>query len=1104
MPAGKSSERLAEEISAFAPGRPPLFAKSPIDVFKITNNVPHQPDFGGFCLPGLPQWPKVLNAFFPASRTHLQAESDQNLRFEVCGEVERDWQVADLSKDENIVVLACALSGAQLTINTYSSEIPQNVRSSFSFPALKARMLSVDRETSEVSLPVADSWELFARTVSDLITTSPQDRRKINSEAPKSSKLLDLPLVLPFLGFQLDCESKLYYPPDDASPEYMRWLRRVLLEIKFETTSIGSRQPLQPAISHFLGCRSLSGEAFLSPAAYACLGAVTAFSDEQLLTRFELALQNDGVYGSPWYLEALKSVSQQASSELLETRVIEHMSLGTPTLSSIDESLAKIGQTIDSQASCTDDELLDLVLSVPLPDCSPLFSALCALRPTQIWQRASAAPSIDTEQALRVLAMDVIDESIIVERFNSVRSNGSDIDRLEANFALQTLAFALRSSKLLALLETVTPQSLSPGLDYEQALVILGFSPEITDQDAMAIFAVNVEDVSNTKLLELRRALHVIAEERQSSELLSFLGFPEEIDLVSVSPEPIPRGRLPVGLWNIGNTCYLNSLLQFYYSLPQVRNYIIEYEDPFASMIQVRDQGVEHDVVEPTSQIDSEASINNTGVLEEKIMEVDEESISSESCGLVESLEESDIDTKVEFSGVNDDDVQLVQEAPASEELARQRTEREVSQIKESKKIGGREVPPKQIRRCQIFVDRFGKLFKQMRDTPSAHVTPSEMLAYMVLVPPQEDAEDVIAAAGPNEESALRGRLIDALQRQQDVTECIENVLDQLEATMPATSADPDDFEQYDLIKQLFYGTTVQTLSRVSDGANRRTKTERYSSLLLDVSDGPTTIYESLDNYFGDDILDLEDGETLRTLRLTSVPEILQVQVQRVQFDKTTFMPYKNINPLIFSETVYLDRYLDAAEGSDLDLRTKKVKQWKKELMGVRASLEADSKVVVRRDALSTTLAWLQQEQRVSDTTFEAVKQHHADLCEQISQQEARLAELEHGIEHEFDDMQEYGYRIHSLFIHKGDASYGHYWIYIRDEETGEFCKFNDEIVTRVQMDEVFNFESGNLATPYFLVFVRHPSILPNTDSIMPSTDPVGQPITEAMIQIIE
>ena len=75
---------------------------------------------------------------------------------------------------------------------------------------------------------------------------------------------------------------------------------------------------------------------------------------------------------------------------------------------------------------------------------------------------------------------------------------------------------------------------------------------------------------------------------------------------------------------------------------------------------------------------------------------------------------------------------------------------------------------------------------------------------------------------------------------------------------------------------------------------------------------------------------------------------------------------------------------------------------------------------------------------------------------------------LEEKISHQFDDFKEYGYSLFSVFIHRGEASYGHYWIYIKDRNhNGVWRKYNDETVSEVQEDEVFNFNEGNTCLLY-------------------------------------
>lgn len=69
--------------------------------------------------------------------------------------------------------------------------------------------------------------------------------------------------------------------------------------------------------------------------------------------------------------------------------------------------------------------------------------------------------------------------------------------------------------------------------------------------------------------------------------------------------------------------------------------------------------------------------------------------------------------------------------------------------------------------------------------------------------------------------------------------------------------------------------------------------------------------------------------------------------------------------------------------------------------------------------------------------------------------------------------MKKVGYRLHSVFIHRGQATFGHYWIYIRDFKNKLYRMYNDQTITEVPESEVFNDNEDNAATPYFLVFIR-------------------------------
>lgn len=427
------------------------------------------------------------------------------------------------------------------------------------------------------------------------------------------------------------------------------------------------------------------------------------------------------------------------------------------------------------------------------------------------------------------------------------------------------------------------------------------------------------------------------------------------------------------------------------------------------------------------------------------------------------------------------------------------------------------------MKRAQEFIHELALLFNDMIYSNQGYVTPRKNLAYLALVSAsQEDehaetnkgaesevlneGESVIEAGGTtdgDEKLAEKEKSVDTdstlvqspstaepnheykaerinetlFGRQQDVTECIENVLFQLEAAVKGDSVDSDG-EQDDLVKRLFYGQTKQVLQPVNtnDASKRREKTERFLSLLVDVADGPRDLYDALDSYFGHDLVSLSDGDVIRSLTIGKLPPMLQIQVQRVQFDRDLGRPFKSLAVLKFDEVIYMDRYIDT-DDDEVNAKRMEVFKWREERRQLLKDLEGFNAKVENSGTLTENLKlteqWLLTLKSDVSRVLNLVREEIATRTSRQEAMEADLAELDFKIQSQFAHMKQIGYRIHAVFIHRGEASFGHYWTYIRDHQGGFFRKYNDEKITRVEDSEVMDFDDNNTATPYFLVFVR-------------------------------
>jgi ubiquitin carboxyl-terminal hydrolase 25 len=181
---------------------------------------------------------------------------------------------------------------------------------------------------------------------------------------------------------------------------------------------------------------------------------------------------------------------------------------------------------------------------------------------------------------------------------------------------------------------------------------------------------------------------------------------------------------------------------------------------------------------------------------------------------------------------------------------------------------------------------------------------------------------------------------------QQDVTEVIQNVLFQLQCAIQAESID-ETGEQLDLIKRLFFGK--QKSYTTNKEGLIRTKEEYISDIKVDVASGPRDIYAALDAAY--DVQEVEVGGELEPqyTTISQLPPVLQIHVQRAQFDQEKKSSFKSNHHLELKETVYMDRYMDSASADILE-RRRECWDWKKRVALLEARKSELSKTDVGTD----------------------------------------------------------------------------------------------------------------------------------------------------------
>lgn len=166
---------------------------------------------------------------------------------------------------------------------------------------------------------------------------------------------------------------------------------------------------------------------------------------------------------------------------------------------------------------------------------------------------------------------------------------------------------------------------------------------------------------------------------------------------------------------------------------------------------------------------------------------------------------------------------------------------------------------------------------------------------------------------------------------QQDVTEVIANVLFQLQCAIKAEFFD-ESGEQIDQIKNLFFAK--QKSYTTNNQGITRTKEDFISDIKIDVASGPRDIYAALDGAY--DVQEVEYGGAIEPqyTAISKLPPVLQILVQRAQFDPEKKSSFKSNHHLELKETIYMDRYMDT-ENEEIKGRRRECWAWKKDLVAL-------------------------------------------------------------------------------------------------------------------------------------------------------------------------
>ncbi|KAE8394184.1 hypothetical protein BDV23DRAFT_148047 [Aspergillus alliaceus] len=946
--------------------------------------------------------------------------------------------------------------------------------------------------------------------------------------------------LLEFLGFSTKNEG--FWEPPRPNPwaefPYRDQLKIFLDDVMHELAALIEQRPViekkghqlefnrQPVYNDLLYAlesldypkASRSNDFQMAPAPYyEDLGVVEDMAASSIVDAFNRQVSVDPAR-APIYLKCLKSIGSLRGGEdgaLIEQAVQVAYAEGKYTDEDVVDAYKYFGLSHNDQR-LTEDSIIGKFYAY--------LGATTAVQEIetrrQLWRigdsrrseriKAAAEERVSTVDQAHVflgVSADTSDDFVMAVYTTKVDDNPSSRDL--ARRAVQLIAEARKSEALKHFLKT--GEMTAGEMDVADAYRLLQIPDRTVDEGAiMAAYTICVDEAP-AQAETYNQALRIIAKDKNSPLLSNMVSG-------SVTKPDRDLSEWPVGLQNIGNTCYLNSLLQFYFSIRPYRDMVLDFEN-FKMEI-------------------NEDTLSNKQVGSRKVSKKEVER-SQRFLGQLRSLFNDMITATTTYVIPSQELARLTLISPSNEAAIRRRST--ISGIRPSAlgdingmpimgPLGPPQPTPESESKGPIALEPEKPQRSTTSDVDSEATLVSDGAKVDVTVPPSDDKETELARTD-SAETAIQGestsevdeqqssdktasdqntpstqpppvpprpgpqpnpqkQLLDEVEigAQQDVTEVINNVLFQSQCAIKPISL-ASDGEQLDQVKDLFYG---RAKSYIQTGEGVRSKEEWWCDIKIDVASGSRDIYAAIDGAFDVQKVSVENSVAEQFSAISKLPPVLQVQVQRVQFDPVKKRSFKSTHHLELKETIYLDRYMDTQQPDILN-RRRQCWEWKNTLRTLearRAELqrqrEADGLDIPSLfDSAREVLEDLNSMKDDPETAPDAVpvKSELIPELNQLSQIaraeltyiDQEIKDIQTMISSQFADYKHLAYRLYAVFVHHGSVEFGHYYIYIFDFERNVWRKYNDNYVTEVHdLDEIFmNQNRQNPPTPYFLVYVN-------------------------------